>query len=49
MLTKEAIFLNEISHPNIVKFLEHRESLNKVYLITELVEGVTLTKWINSN
>jgi serine/threonine protein kinase len=44
MLTKEAEFLSSIKHPSVVRFKEHRESLNRVYLITELVEGITLTK-----
>lgn len=48
ILTKEVEFLSSLKHHCIVKFKEHRESTNRVYIITELVEGITLTKLMRS-
>ena len=44
---QEAIMLNSLSHPNIVKFLNFVENEYGVFLIMEYVEGYTLEEYIN--
>ncbi|HOJ49977.1 MAG TPA: protein kinase [Spirochaetota bacterium] len=39
---KEAETLSKLNHPNIIKFLDFIEENNKVYIITEYIEGKSL-------
>lgn len=44
---QEAVMLNSLNHPNIVKFLNFVENEYGVFLIMEYVEGCTLEEFIN--
>lgn len=44
---QEAVMLNSLNHPNIVKFLNFVENEYGVFLIMEYVEGFTLEDYIN--
>ena len=43
---QEAVMLNGLNHPNIVRFLNYVENENGVFLIMEYVEGDTLEDFI---
>lgn len=44
---QEAVMLNSLNHPNIVKFLNFVENEYGVFLIMEYVDGCTLEEYIN--
>ena len=44
---QEAVMLNSLNHPNIVKFLNFVENEYGVFLIMEYVDGYTLEEYIN--
>lgn len=44
---QEAVMLNSLNHPNIVKFLNFVENEYGVFLIMEYVEGFTLEEYIS--
>lgn len=44
---QEAVMLNSLNHPNIVKFLNFVENEYGVFLIMEYVEGYTLEEYIS--
>ena len=45
----EVNILKNLSHPNIVKYYDFKESVSKIYIIMELVEGESLFDWITKN
>ncbi|HUB06937.1 MAG TPA: serine/threonine-protein kinase, partial [Myxococcales bacterium] len=47
-LLREAQAMARLSHPNVVAVHDAGEYQNKVYLVMDLVEGVTLKEWLSA-
>ncbi|KRX02629.1 Protein kinase-like domain [Pseudocohnilembus persalinus] len=48
-LLEEAEILQQLDHPNIVKFIECKKTLKRIFLVMELVDGGTLLKLEGKN
>ena len=48
LIEKEISILKEISHPNIIKFIEKIYSNSKIYLILEYAKGITLKSYMKN-
>ena len=48
LIEKEISILKEMSHPNIIKFIEKVCSNSKIYLISEYAKGITLKSYMKN-
>ncbi len=48
LIEKEISILKEISHPNIIKFIDKIYSNSKIYLILEYAKGITLKSYMKN-
>ncbi|KAI6171309.1 Serine/threonine-protein kinase NIM1 [Aphelenchoides bicaudatus] len=46
---RELRILELLHHSNIVRFYEYINTLNQIYVVTELAHGLTVQKWITQN
>lgn len=48
-VSNEIKILKRLDHPNLIKLYSVHETPSKIYLVMDLVKGVTLTEYLKNN